>query len=88
MLKRWEGAHANSVEGYAVFASAVLLATHAGVDKPKINGLMALYSLARLGYAAAYIFIEDDLWAHLRSTCWWFSNCCCISLFVLAGKRI
>lgn len=88
MLKRWEAAHANSMEGYAFFATAVLLALHAGVHKGRLNGCMALYSAARLGYAACYICIEHKLWSQLRGVCFWGGNAACVALVWEAGRRL
>ena len=88
MLKRWESAHANSVEGFAFFAAAVLLALHAGVERTKVNGLMAMYSVARLAYATAYICIEDENWSRVRGYFWWTGNTACIGLMYLAGRKI
>jgi hypothetical protein len=39
----------------------VLLALHAGVPTPRLNGLMAAYTLLRLAYVATYIYIENDI---------------------------
>ncbi|KAH8781751.1 hypothetical protein F5882DRAFT_406101 [Hyaloscypha sp. PMI_1271] len=87
-VKRWESAHANAVEGYSLFVGGVLLALHAGVPVQKLNGLMALYSLARVGYAASYILIENEGGSILRTLLWWTGNVSCISMMVMAGKRL
>ncbi|KAE9373041.1 hypothetical protein N431DRAFT_544211 [Stipitochalara longipes BDJ] len=87
-VKRWESAHANAVEGYSLFVGGVLLALHAGVPIQKLNGLMALYSSARVAYAASYIFIEDERASFLRSVLWWTGNASCISMMVMAGKKM
>jgi len=65
-----------------------LLALHAGVPVQKLNGLMALYSLARVGYAASYILIENEGSSILRTLLWWTGNVSCISMMVMAGKRL
>jgi len=88
MLKRWESAHANSVEGFAFFAAAVLLALHAGVERTKINGLMTMYSLARVAYATAYIGIETEKYSRVRGYFWWTGNTACITLMYLAGRKL
>ncbi|KAN0098984.1 hypothetical protein V8E51_014647 [Hyaloscypha variabilis] len=87
-VKRWESAHANTVEGYSLFTGGVLLALHAGVPTQNLNGLMALYSSAIIAYAAAYILIEDERASFLRSVLWWVGNTSCISMMVMAGKKM
>ncbi|PMD41899.1 hypothetical protein L207DRAFT_333389 [Hyaloscypha variabilis F] len=87
-VKRWESAHGNTVEGYSLFIGGVLLALHAGVSTQKLNGLMILYTLARVAYAASYILIEDERASFLRSVLWWTGNTSCISMMVMAGKRM
>lgn len=49
---------------------------------------MALYSLARVGYAASYILIENEGGSILRTLLWWTGNVSCISMMVMAGKRL
>jgi len=88
MLKRWEGAQANSIEGYAFFAASVLFALHAGVEKARMNGFMALYSLSRVVYATAYITIESDGWSRIRSYSWWIGNLSCVGLIYFGGKKL
>merc|ERR1712225_152768 len=70
-VRRMENAHANSVEGYAVFVAGVLLALHAGVPTEKLNGLMAVYSLSRIGFGLAYVFIENEHLALVRTVFWY-----------------
>jgi uncharacterized MAPEG superfamily protein len=45
MLRRHESAHANAVENYAFFASAVAFATFAGVDRRVVNRAGLVYTL-------------------------------------------
>jgi uncharacterized MAPEG superfamily protein len=49
---------------------------------------MILYTLARVAYAASYILIEDERASFLRSVLWWTGNTSCISMMVMAGKRM
>jgi uncharacterized MAPEG superfamily protein len=88
MIKRWDAAHANAVENFPLFATGVLLACHAGVPTGMLNGLMASYTLARVAYGIAYIMIEKERLAILRSYCWWWGNISCLAMLVLAGKRL
>jgi len=88
MLKRWESAHANAVENYALFVAAVLLGNHTGVPAAVINGHIASYTLARMAYAVVYIFIDRESLSQLRGLCWWWGNSSCFSLLYIAGKRL
>lgn len=88
MLKRWEAAHANSMENYPFFAASVLLALHAGVEVGRLNGCMALFTVARLAYAACYICIENENWMRVRGYCFWVGNAACMTLVWEAGKRL
>jgi len=88
MVKRWESAHANAVEGYTFFVAGVLLGLHAGVPTQTLNGLMAIYSLARIGFGISYIAIESEGKSWLRTMFWWTGNISCITMMVQAGKRL
>jgi uncharacterized MAPEG superfamily protein len=88
MIKRWEGAHANSMENYTLLVAASLLACHAGVPTGTINGLMFSYTLARVCYAIAYIRIEKESYSKVRGLCWWWGMFSCLTLLRQAGKRL
>lgn len=88
VIKRWGSAHANAAENVPLFAAGVLLACHAGVPTGMLNGLVASYTLARAAYGIAYIMIEKESLATLRSYCWWWGNINCLTMLVLAGKRL
>ncbi|KAE8445964.1 hypothetical protein EG329_012743 [Mollisiaceae sp. DMI_Dod_QoI] len=87
-VARWQAAHENCVEGYAFFVAGTLLALHAGVSTPALNGLMAAYTLARLGYGVTYVAIDTESWSWLRTLCWWTGNMTCLTMIVLAGRRL
>lgn len=84
-LQRNEGCHANSVEHFPMFVAAVLFATTAGVDAAKINNRCAMYTIARIIFAVAYLAIENYHMSYLRSVAWWASNFVCFSLLWSAG---
>ena len=88
MIKRWGFAHNNAIENYPFLIGGVLLGLHAGVDTGKMNGLMALYTVARLGYAVAYITIEGDVTSQVRGLLWWTGNICCLTMMGLAGRKL
>lgn len=76
------------MENFPLFVAAVLLGAHAGVDHGSMNGLMALYTVARLAYAAAYVAVESERGSYLRSVCWWQGNLACLLMLWLAGRRL
>ncbi|KAG0647810.1 hypothetical protein D0Z07_5747, partial [Hyphodiscus hymeniophilus] len=88
MIKRWGFAHNNAIESYPFFTSAVLLALHAHIKTGTLNGLMALYTVARLAYAVAYVSIESDTISQLRGLLWWVGNFSCLTMMYLAGKKM
>jgi uncharacterized MAPEG superfamily protein len=88
MIKRWGFAHANAIESYPFFTASVLLALHAKVETRTMNGIMALYTISRLGYGVAYIVIENDMIAQIRGGFWWLGNLSCLSLMWMAGRKL
>ncbi|KAF4625543.1 hypothetical protein G7Y89_g12627 [Cudoniella acicularis] len=86
-IKRADGAHYNSIENFTVLVASSLIAVHAGVPAQTVNGLMAAYTLSRVGYAIAYITISSKKLSLIRSTFFWVGNISCISLFVAAWRR-
>ncbi|KAH8599066.1 hypothetical protein B0O99DRAFT_34660 [Bisporella sp. PMI_857] len=87
-IKRLEAASANAIDHYPVFVAAVLLGAIAKVDAPKMNGLMALYTVARLGYAVAYVAIESDSTSRVRGYLFWTGNVACMGMLWLAGRKL
>ncbi|KAK0362562.1 hypothetical protein LTR91_020639 [Friedmanniomyces endolithicus] len=57
-LKRMESASANSVENYTLFVEAMLFETMAGVPATDVNATGLAYTVARCGYAIAYVLID------------------------------
>ena len=88
MIKRWESAHANATENFSLFVAGVLLALHAGVDVGRLNGLMAAYTLVRASYLVSYIMIQKEELSVVRTLLWWSGNICCLTMMVLAGKKL
>jgi uncharacterized MAPEG superfamily protein len=88
MLRRNESAHANAVENYAFFGTAIGFASLAGVDRRLINRAGLVYTLARVAYGFVYILIEDRLWSQLRGITWWIGNSSCLYLLWKAGAEL
>ncbi|KAK5167144.1 uncharacterized protein LTR77_007874 [Saxophila tyrrhenica] len=74
MLKRNEGAHANSYENYAVFAAAMIWSHVAGLDTTDVNASALVYTVARLAYVAIYVLVDKPLLSQMRGICWWMGN--------------
>lgn len=84
-LQRNEACHANSMEHFPVFAAATLFATTSGVAAQQVNIGCAVYTIARLVYAAAYLKIERGSLTYIRSAAWWVGNISCFYLLWRAG---
>jgi len=66
----------------------VLLAVQAGVPSDTINTIGVWYTLSRVAFGLAYVFIESEPLSFIRSLLWWSGNSACITALVLAGKRL
>jgi uncharacterized MAPEG superfamily protein len=82
-LKRIEAAHANSVEHFPLFVGALIWAHMARLPTVEINRSALAYLLARIAYAAVYIFVDKPSWSQLRGLFWWTSNLLCFRLYWL-----
>jgi uncharacterized MAPEG superfamily protein len=49
----------------------------------EINRSALAYLLARIAYAAVYIFVDKPSWSQLRGLFWWTSNLLCFRLYWL-----
>ncbi len=72
------GAHQNGMEGFAVFAAAVIVAQWRGGAQPAVDGMAAAYVLLRLIYVAAYLGNTPAL----RSIVWAMGFALNIALFL------
>lgn len=84
-LERNEACHANSMESFPVFVASVLFATAAGVDASTINYRCAIYTVARIGYAVAYLTIETYKLSGLRTLFWYVGTLTCLNLLWSTG---
>jgi uncharacterized MAPEG superfamily protein len=82
-LKRIEAAHANSVEHFPLFVGALIWAHMARLPTVEINRSALAYLLARIAYAAVYIFVDKPSWSQLRGLFWWTSDLLCFRLYWL-----
>lgn len=88
MLKRVEGAHANSYEQYGFFASALIWAHISGLDMADVNASALVYTIARIAYVTVYTLVDRPLLSQLRGLCWWTGNIACLRLFWKGMKAI
>lgn len=73
---RAAAAHQNSFESLTVFATAALTALVTQHVTPAVETLAIIYIIARVIYT--FFYLLD--WASLRSTVWFISFICCISI--------
>ncbi|KAH8884073.1 hypothetical protein GQ53DRAFT_752395 [Thozetella sp. PMI_491] len=88
MLRRNESAHANAVENYAFFASALCMAVFSGVDVKFVNRAGLVYTAARIAYGFVYILIEHRTWSQLRGITWWIGNISSLSLLWASYNKL
>lgn len=88
MMRRNESAQANSVENYILFVGAMGFATIAGVEPELVNRAGLTYTIGRIAYGLAYVFIDKPSWSLLRSTAWWVGNGSCLWLLWRAGAKL
>ncbi len=88
MVVRIESAHANSVENLPLLIGSLLFATHTGVPNELVNQIAFTYSLARIGYALAYIYTEQFALSFIRTAMWWVGTGNCFFLLWRAGRTM
>lgn len=77
---RAQGAHMNSMEAFAPFAAAVLIATTAGVAPGTVAGLAWSFVAFRVLYIALYLADKSTA----RSAVWGLAMICTVGLLVMA----
>ncbi|KAK0873697.1 hypothetical protein LTR87_011846 [Friedmanniomyces endolithicus] len=87
-LKRMESASANSVENYTLFVGAMLFETMAGVPATDVNATGLAYTVARCGYAIAYVLIDAPSFSQVRGVCWWVGNLTYLRLLWVGGRAL
>ncbi|KAM0802432.1 hypothetical protein BDR22DRAFT_803250 [Usnea florida] len=86
-FERARSAHLNALENLPLFASAVICANIAGLeaDLGNLEYCMAFLAL-RIAHSVAYITIETQNLAYIRSLAWTGSVVCCFTLLIKAGN--
>ncbi|KIV85411.1 hypothetical protein PV11_01108 [Exophiala sideris] len=85
-IQRIEAASANSIDGFAFFATSVLFALVTGVPKQSLIGACTTYTIARIVYGAVYVFISHDVYSQLRGISFWVGNASCLYLLWKGGR--
>ncbi|EXJ67673.1 uncharacterized protein A1O5_09019 [Cladophialophora psammophila CBS 110553] len=73
MLWRARGCHLNALEGFPLFAAAMLAGTHAKLDARDLNTCAAEYLVARTLYSVLYMTVRSERASYLRSAVWAWS---------------
>jgi len=79
--KRAHWAHLNSIEAFAPFAAAVIIATQMDADPQWRDGLAVAFIALRVAYG--YCYIKD--WPTARSVMWLGALVCTLWLFFLGA---
>ena len=79
--KRAYAAHLNGLEAFPFFAAAVIIAHQLNAPRPWLNGLAALFVVARAAYVWAYL--SDR--ATIRSILWTIGFVTILAIFSLAA---
>ncbi len=79
--KRAYAAHLNSFEAFPFFAAAVIIASIAKAPSTWVDGLAALFIIARVGYIWCYIADKPSA----RSLIWMVGFGATVAIFVSAG---
>lgn len=83
LAKRFYNIHLNSIEMFAPFAVAVIVAELAGkLPQITIDRLAVAFLVTRLLYIIAYA----KNWAPLRTLIWWIGALITLSFFVLSAS--
>lgn len=73
LIRRLGQAHLNSIEGFAPFAAATILACIAGVPTSQVEFAVTAYVASRVVYIAVFAAASTEPLAYLRSSVWGFS---------------
>ncbi|KIX99749.1 uncharacterized protein Z520_04385 [Fonsecaea multimorphosa CBS 102226] len=87
MLWRARGCHLNALEGFPLFAAAVLAGTSANLDPKELNTCAAEYLVARTLYSVLYMTVRSERASYLRSAVWAWSVGIPVYVLWKAGMR-
>lgn len=84
--ERARAAHTNALENLPLFASAVICANMAGLEKGMVNSMCGAFLGLRVVYTYVYIGVESPKLALVRTLVWMTSVGCCMTLLFKAGN--
>ncbi|KAK4939079.1 hypothetical protein LTR10_020565 [Elasticomyces elasticus] len=73
MLWRARGCHLNAIEGFPLFAAAMLAGTYTNLDARQMNVCAAEYLAARVVYSVLYMTVKSEKASYLRSAVYFYS---------------
>ncbi|KAH7312883.1 hypothetical protein BKA65DRAFT_600439 [Rhexocercosporidium sp. MPI-PUGE-AT-0058] len=85
---RAQCAHINALEGFPLFAAAMIAGTFAGIPREELNRSAAQYLGLRVLYTGLYIGIENNVLAFARSGAWGLGIAVPIMTLWKAGERV
>ncbi|WVW84217.1 hypothetical protein I302_106247 [Kwoniella bestiolae CBS 10118] len=86
-LRRAIAANVNTHVNLPLFAAGLAAANASHVDSSSLHLYSAGFLLSRIAYNLAYIFIEDDTTAYIRSALYWGGVGSCMALYVKAALK-
>ncbi|KAH0839126.1 hypothetical protein AYO21_04720 [Fonsecaea monophora] len=87
VLWRARGCHLNALEGFPLFAAAMIAGTHAKLDARELNTCAAEYLVARTLYSILYMTVRSEPASYLRSAVWTWSVGIPVYVLWKAGKN-
>ncbi|ORY26143.1 hypothetical protein BCR39DRAFT_270191 [Naematelia encephala] len=87
-VTRAVAANDNSHVNLSLFAAALAAANAAHVDSTSLHICSATYLVSRVAYNLAYVFIDDEKYASLRSGTFWIGAITCGVLFFKAADKM
>jgi len=86
-IARCTSAHYNQLEGFPIFAAAVLVARAAGVDAGTVKALAWGVVALRVVYSWLYVTGASGFRARMRSLSWFGVFGLCMALYLLAAVQ-
>ncbi|ODQ51468.1 hypothetical protein SAICODRAFT_95668 [Saitoella complicata NRRL Y-17804] len=85
---RAEAAHKNNLEGFPLFATALLAGNFAGVEASLLNKFAAFYVGGRVLYNALYTYTTREATSQARSVLWLGLTSSCLYVLVKAAQGV
>lgn len=86
--ERLEACHANSMESFPLFATAILLGNMAGLEKEGLTSFAVWFLIVRSAYMAVYASTKTQGPTMLRTGIWYVGVGLCFKTLIQAAKAI